>query len=431
MLGVLYSDNYYTVVDTKTPIERLRSIVNDFSPALIISGRECPPVIDEIAVSIPVLVMDYSKIELSEAIADTTSIGTDLAFVTYTSGSTGNPKGVIATHGMMLDAIEVLIRTYEIDESDVFGSLAPFCFILSVQDIFAVLYCGAQTVIIPEGIMLDPMGFARFLEQNRITGAIWPSSAFSFMYDIGFLDKSVIPLLSGLRKIGFGGGAIPPKIINAFRQALPHTRFINAYGSTEIMLCCSYVVDRILEDAEAVPVGRACSNRSFLLLDEDMNSVKEGEIGELYIRGIVSGGYYKDNENTSRVFLRNPLNEDYPELIYKTGDLAKINERGELVIVGRSDLMFKHNGYRIASEEVESSVERCPGVTKACCIFDKNNDLIIIFYTGKATEPEIMSTCSKWLPHYMMPQRLVRMEELPHTKNGKIDRQKIRTLVTG
>ena len=182
-----------------------------------------------------------------------------------------------------------------------------------------------------------------------------------------------------LRTIAFASEVFPIKQFKLWRAALPEARFINLYGPTETTgICCYYEVDREFSEDETLPVGRPFQNTQILLLDENNQLAAPGQQGEICVRGTrLTLGYYCNPEKTSEAFVQNPLNNLYPELIYRTGDLGRWNDRGELEFAGRKDYQIKHMGHRIELGEIEVIVNMHPEVRSACCIFDNEKKKIV------------------------------------------------------
>lgn len=194
-------------------------------------------------------------------------------------------------------------------------------------------------------------------------------------------------------------------------------------------MCCYYRVEREFEEKEAIPIGRPFPNREILLLTEEGKAAKPGEEGEICIRGTsLTLGYYNDPERTAAAFVQNPLNSAYPELIYKTGDMGRINEAGELMFVSRRDYQIKHMGHRIELGEIEVNVNMLSGIQMAACVYNTEKGKIILYYVGDIGEKELTAALKIRLPRYMLPNKTVRLEKMPFTANGKIDRVALKNL---
>lgn len=188
-------------------------------------------------------------------------------------------------------------------------------------------------------------------------------------------------------------------------------------------MCCYYKLEREFELDEVIPIGRPFFNTEILLLNEKNERAEEGETGEICIRGTsLTLGYYNNFEKTNEVFVQNPLNKAYPELIYRTGDLGHYNEHGELVFVSRKDYQIKHMGHRIELGEIEANVNLLDEVKIAGCIYDGEKGKIVLYYVGDIEEKELTAALKEKLPRYMLPNYVRRLEQMPFTANGKIDR---------
>ena len=200
------------------------------------------------------------------------------------------------------------------------------------------------------------------------------------------------------------------------------------YGPTEAADTCTYyIVDREFSDTESLPIGRACENKNVFLLDEQDKLIQEpGHIGELCIRGTgLAYGYYNNPEKTRENFVQNPLQNAYAETIYRTGDLAKYNKYGELVYISRKDFQIKHMGNRIELGEIETAAASLSGIENCACVYDSEHSCIVLFYVGIVDGHEIKQKMIDLVPEYMVPNRLVQLENMPINLNGKVDRLKL------
>lgn len=189
-------------------------------------------------------------------------------------------------------------------------------------------------------------------------------------------------------------------------------------------MSCYWQADRVLDEGEAIPVGRPFRNTDLLLIGEDGKRVREGETGEIYLRGTcVTLGYFNNPEKTGEAFVQNPLQSAYPETVYRTGDLGYINRHGELVFVSRRDAQIKHMGHRIELGEIEAAANECTEVARSCVLYDKEAQRIRMYYTGTVGEEALMEHLRTYLPRYMLPAVCKRLEVMPLTPNGKLDRR--------
>ena len=272
-----------------------------------------------------------------------------------------------------------------------------------------------------------PLKLVEFLNEYKINTVCWVVSALTMISSMKTFDK-VIPKY--LHTVAFGSEVFPIKQFHLWKQALPNARFINLYGPTEATgMSCYYEVNRDFEEGESIPIGRPFKNTEILLLDEKNQIPAQGEPGEMCIRGTaLTLGYYNNFEKTDEVFVQNPLNPYYHELIYRTGDIGKLNEYGELVFISRKDYQIKHMGHRIELGEIEAHVNMNEGIRSACCIYDKEKGKIILFYTGEREVKDLVTSLKSTLPRYMIPNQVYALEEMPLTANGKIDRTKLKEI---
>ena len=239
--------------------------------------------------------------------------------------------------------------------------------------------------------------------------------------EMGLIDRSATTDSTGGRR---------PRLI----APLPNARFVNLYGPTEITCNCTYHKLQPERDyADGIPIGRHFPNEDVFLLDEQNHKITQPDaIGELCVRGTALAlGYYCAPEQTATHFVQNPLNSCYPELIYRTGDLARYDENGELVFSGRKDFQIKYMGHRIELEEIERAISAIDGVERCCCLFDEKKSRLKGFYVGTIEKDQLHEAMKATLPVFMIPGFLRKVEEMPLTKNGKIDRKQLEALVGG
>jgi len=423
--GAIYAGCYYVPLDEEMPRHRIELIFQTLDPGAIICDEDTAP-----------LAADFhynGSIYLYEQICTTQvddaalasirdkQIDTDPIYIVFTSGSTGVPKGVMACHRSVLDYIESLCLVTRFDENSVFGNQTPLYFDACLKEVYPTLKYGATTYLIPKQLFMFPIKLVEFLNRFQINTVCWVVSALTMISAFRTFEK-IKP--EYLRTICFASEVFPIKQFNLWRAALPEARFINLYGPTEVTgICCYYEVDREFGLDEVMPVGRPFRNTDIILLDENNQVPAHGEQGEICVRGTcLTLGYYRNPEKTSEAFVQNPLNDIYPELIYRTGDLGKYNERGELVFLSRKDYQIKHMGHRIELGEIEVIVNMHTGVNQACCLFDNEKKKIILYYAGEVSTGEVAAYIKEKLPRYMVPNVIKQLERLPLTPNGKTDR---------
>ena len=430
MFGVLYSGNFYTVIDSEMPPERVKAIFDTLNPVAAVVTEGCNSLLQKLEFSGRVI--NYEKARNCPADSNLLCeirkkiIDTDPAYALFTSGSTGIPKGAVVSHRAVLSYVKWYADTFKIDQNTVFGSQTPFYFSMSVSDVFSTVYAGAELNIIPKTLFSFPIKLIEFLNERRVNTIYWVPSALCIIANWRVLDYGELKFI---KKVLFAGEVMPTRQLNYWISKLPDALFANLFGPTETTdICTYYIVDRKFRDGETLPIGRACDNCDVFVVKEDGTEAEIGEEGELYARGsFLAMGYYNNPEKTAAAFVQNPINTAYPETVYKTGDLVKYNEKGELIYISRIDFQIKHMGYRIELGEIEAAASALGGVSACAAVYDAAEDKIILVYEGKKREiTEILSDLSARLPEYMMPQVVKRVKAMPHNANGKIDRNRLK-----
>lgn len=426
MLGVVYSGNFYVVIDVHMPEDRLKSICETLSPsgAVTVKSQELP----ETVTNLPELYFCDSEYETDEeklsAVRDG-MIDTDPLYALFTSGSTGVPKGAIVSHRNVITYTDWVCRTFDITEKTVYGSQAPFYFSMSVTDVFSTLKSGGTLVILPKTLFIFPVKLLEYMAEKEVNTIYWVPSALGIVANWKALDFADVPTL---RKIMFAGESMPIKQLNVWKKHFPDAMFANLFGPTETTdICTYYIVDREFNDDESLPIGRHCNNCDVFVITDDSREAETGEEGELYVRGsFVIPGYFNNPEKTASVFVQNPLNSLYPETVYRTGDIVKYNDRGELLYIGRKDFQIKHMGYRIELGEIETAAGGIDGILSVCCVYDSEKSKIVLCYEGeKITAEQVKDIIQSKVPEYMIPDVIFKVTAMPHNANGKIDRKYI------
>ena len=446
-LGVAASRNFYVPLDVNLPEERIRAVVEHVKPAaIIVTDNEDHELYDDVPLlNIHDLMNCAPNEQLLRELSDAT-LPKDPLYAICTSGSTGVPKVVVKPHQSVTDFIPVFADTFGFSEHDVFGNQAPFDFDVSAKDIYTTLYCGASMYIIPRSCFALPKKLVEVLEERGVTVLVWSVSALCVVAGMGAL-KHHVP--SKINKVLFSGEVMPLKVLNIWRSYYPDATFVNLYGPTESTGNCMYYVigheealsswavdnERSEESKKSIaqsehdrlPLGQVFPHQKVLFLNEENHPIQTSEVGEILIGGpCLALGYYRDPERTAAAFVQNPLNDQGAERVYRTGDLAELAEDGQYYFVARKDHQIKHMGHRIELEEIETHMNAVLGVERACCLFDQERNKIVACYSGTADKVQIIQELKLHLPKYMIPNIFVKMDSLPLSHNGKIDRQKLK-----
>lgn len=434
VLSAVKADACYVPLDAKSPIQRLQYIVEDCQPKVIICNDGSKAKVEELVqtCSMKPIIVNLSENEYemySHEKRTYTNTGNDLAYILYTSGSTGQPKGVMISHANIIHFIEWAVARFQITPEDRLSNHAPMHFDLSTWDLYCTFKMGASLYIIPYEVNLFPKQLVEYIEQREIT--IWLSvpSILVYMARVGVLTSESIP---SVKKVFSTGEVFPTPYIVEWMNMFPHKTFINMFGPTETTVECTYyIIEKPTDISKNIPIGKGCEHLEVFALKEDGTEATVGETGELYVRGpSVSRGYWNNPQKTEQAFVKHPLFPFLNEPVYKTGDLVELNEQGDYIFRGRIDNQIKFMGYRIELGEIEAALNSLPYVREASVIFiDKDTDSEIVSHLCLKEETpleKLKIDLAELVPKYMVPKTIKTMVELPRTSTGKIDRVKLK-----
>ena len=352
----------------------------------------------------------------------------DLAYILYTSGSTGMPKGVMLTHANAVSFVDWCSSVFAPSETDRFSSHAPFHFDLSILDLYVAIKHGAAVYLISEELGKNPRELARFVASHQLT--VWYStpSILTLLVQFGALGSHDA---SALRLVLFAGEVFPVKHLREVQRAWPHPAYYNLYGPTETNVCTyARIPDRIDDDRDTpFPIGQVCAHCRPLVLDAGGTEVPAGDEGLLYISGAsVFPGYWNRPELNATVFV-----ERDGARWYNTGDVVRWVEGDGFVYVGRRDRMVKRRGYRIELGEIERALYLHPRVREAAVVASTDADggvtIVACLASHDGANPsiiELKTFCASHLPAYMSPDRFAFHDRLPRTSTDKVDYQALR-----
>ena len=430
-LSIAYAGCFYSTLNVDLPETRLLQIVEVLDPKLIITSDS---LLENAKSLFPntliktineLLVCEKDDFLLNRRLSS--QIDTDPLYINFTSGSTGIPKGIIVSHRSVIDFIDYFVELFGICENDVIANQAPFDFDVSVKDIYSCLKAGATILVIPRRLFSSPTGLIDYLCDNNTTTMIWAVSALCLLSTFHSLEYRVP---SSVNKVLFSGEIMPYKALKYYKTYLPNAMFVNLYGPTEITCNCTYhILDSDRDYCEGIPIGKPFPNEDVFLLDEnDLIILDMDKVGEICVRGTcLALGYYLNDEQNKKHFVSNPVNNKYPELIYRTGDLGKYKTNNELLFAGRKDFQIKYMGHRIELEEIEHEMSLIDGVERCCCIFDDKKSRLKGYYIGSIEKEDLYSKMKNDLPIFMIPGILKKIDKFPLNKNGKIDRKLLAT----
>jgi amino acid adenylation domain-containing protein len=446
--GVLKAGAAYVPFDPQAPTSRLAYIAGNAGIRVLLTGKEkadswdgllsgAPDIRTLVVLNAaegeveppqaPVLVLSEAALDaVSDAAPNVAQSPSDLAYILYTSGSTGEPKGVMLSHRNALAFVDWAVEEFSVTSVDRLSSHAPLHFDLSVFDLYAAAEAAATVVLVPSRAVMFPVELGRFIDREAIT--VWYSvpSALTMLVTRGAVQPRAFP---ALRTILFAGEVFPMKYLLRLMDLLPEVRFHNLYGPTETNVCTWYDVPRFGErdTPAAIPIGRAIAGVEAFAVDEGGSRVRRGEVGELYVRGpTVMHGYWADEERTKRT-----LSQENGSRVYRTGDLVQEDDDGNFLFLGRRDAQIKSRGYRIELGDIEAALYEHPLVLECAAVavpdeLVTNRIKAVVATRSPIGETELVQHCAARLPRYMVPELFEFRDELPKSSTGKIARKLLR-----
>jgi acyl-coenzyme A synthetase/AMP-(fatty) acid ligase len=357
--------------------------------------------------------------------------GDDPLYMVYTSGSTGKPKGILKSHRAELSFIRAYCETFAFSAEDVIGNQTPFFFDASGKDLYMMLWLGCTLEVLPTRLFSFPTELMEYMNAKKISFISWVPTAISI---VAQLNPFSLVKPAYLKRVFFVGEVMPMKYLNKWRKALPELQYVNLYGQSELAgICCWFEVKGDWDDAAVLPMGKTLSNSKIYLLDGEENVREPGRIGEMYIVSeALALEYYRDPEKTAASFLMKDFGEG-ERRCFKTGDMAQYDAEGNLVFAARSDFQIKHMGRRIELGEIEAVATTLDEINMCCCLYRPEKQWIYLFaeLTGGCdlTGQQVRSLLREKLSDYMLPRKVVILDKMPLSPNGKMDRQSLKALI--
>ena len=443
--GAMKARAAYVPADYTAPAARNATILSDCEVRVAFLGRGYQAILDAWGdaprPSIVVLVgaetetdaMDSPLVSWSAAVSHAPvrvdgRIRDELAYILYTSGSTGIPKGVMLTHENALSFVDWCSELYVPTPDDRFSSHAPFHFDLSILDIYVSLKHGAELHIVSENLGKGPKELAEFIAARKLTMWYSTPSILALLAQFGDLESRDY---SSLRVVNFAGEVFPVKHLRHVTQLWPHAEYYNLYGPTETNVCTYARIPLPVPEDRTIPypIGWPCSHCEALVLDDD-REVTPGEEGLLWIAGAsVFPGYWNRPEHNAKAFI-----ERNGRRWYNTGDVVRLDAAEGFIYVGRRDRMVKRRGYRIELGEIEKGIYQHPSIEEVAVIgaSDDAGVRIVAFLSSRAPRRpsiiELKTFCARNLPSYMSPDVFTFVDALPRTSTNKVDYQGLNRL---
>jgi len=438
LFGILKAGGVYLPLDVNHPLERLTFMLDDAGVGVVITKEEFAESLRASDVRLICLDIENESIARQNTLKSLCPVSpNDPAYVMYTSGTTGKPKGIIGTHRGAINRFAWMWQTYPFEEGEVCCQKTSVSFVDSIWELLGPLLQGIPTVIIPELIVRDTEQFVNRLAINEISRIVLVPSQLKVILDTYPDLKHRLPKL---RTWISSGETLPVDMVQKFHEATPNSILLNLYGSTEVAADVTYYdTAHLTKEHSTVPIGRPIANTTIYLLDENKNLVPVGVSAEIYVGGDgLALGYLNHPELTNEAFIQNPFHDDPNGRLYRTGDIGRFLPDGNIELIGRHDNQVKIRGYRVELQEIEAVLTEYPSIKQAVVLYlvdssisllpSNRSENILVAYVVKhqATSlkvDELRDLLNQKLPSYMIPSIFIQVEDIPLTTSGKTDRR--------
>lgn len=433
ILSILKADCAYVPIDVNSPAQRLQSIIDATQAPVIVVDAQSKPLLESLlpADKRPAILEISAHEPTDISPIDYQNLSIDMAYVLFTSGSTGVPKGVMIPHKAIIDYIEWCVETYEISDTDVVSNHAPLYFDNSTFDLYTAFKAGATLHLVHDELNSILPRLIKWLNERCVSVFFCVPSVLTLLLKSRRLKPDSFP---NLRHLICAGEVLPPDVLREWMLLYPHIQFTNMYGPTEITVDCTMY--RITAPPEpgclSIPIGPARRNMElFVRTDDSTLSTTTGARGELLVRGTaVAYGYLGDETKTRKAFIQNPNNPFFHDPLYCTGDLVELDQSGNFLYLGRIDDQIKHLGYRIELGEIEASLVAIDQVNEGVVVYgtrqgqEESEIGALVSLRAPMETSELRKALEARLPAYMVPTKITLFsDEFPRTPNGKYDRK--------
>lgn len=438
LLGILKAGGVYVPIDPSYPKERCHYLLNDTGAPFILTKDEHTLLLNDLLHSDfhtrTIFILNQMEETFSKHNINIDLAPADLAYIIYTSGSTGKPKGTMLRHYSVVNLITDNQRIYKSSERDVYSQFISYSFDPSITETFTAFFSGARLHMLTTIERVSIEAFADMIKRERVTTATVPNAFFTQLAT--YLPIEYKDALTSLKYLSVGGEALMSAVLQKWQEKFgTTTEIINVYGPTECTVLSSYYkVNKVIKDNQSsIPIGKPIANYEMYIVNKDGQLCPINEPGELYIAGTgLAAGYLNQPEKTAEAFVPHLFSDNPEKLMYRTGDLVRLLPSGVIEFVGRKDSQIKVRGFRIEIGEIEVVMANQPCIQEAVILAKKmtdGNNSLFAYYTVSSgmqvNQGEIRDHLARNLPEYMLPERLIEVQEMPLSPTGKIDRKQL------
>ncbi|MBD8839094.1 amino acid adenylation domain-containing protein [Paenibacillus sp. FSL K6-4396] len=422
ILAVLKAGAVYLPLSVNEPVERLNYLLLKSNAKILLTDTELSA-----PSTVPFINIEEVKYDIFESSSLEIKFSSEnLAYIIFTSGSTGEPKGVMVEHKSVVNFLSWRKEEHSLSDDDVLILKHSYTFDFSIFELFAWFFAGASLCILKQDEEKYPDILINKIFEHNVTSINFVTSAFKLFLDVAE-HKDSMDKLKSLKNVYFGGEYLHHTLVEKFYSLFgrnTNTNLHHVYGPTEttIIVTCFSLSHDIFSKLSEIPIGKPIDNTMINILNEDLTECAVNEVGEIYISGAcVARGYINDENLSSKSFLPDLIHQH--GRMYKSGDLGKRTDDGNIVFVGRADNQVKIRGYRIELEEIEKMLMKYTDVTHALVMVHDHNALVCYYTSTKEIAKDtLVEYLAGYLPEYMIPLDIIRIDDFVYTSSGKIDR---------
>ncbi|WP_322986218.1 amino acid adenylation domain-containing protein [Streptomyces sp. S584] len=426
VLAVFKAGGCYLPLEPEFPASRIAGTLTRSECRWVLADPDVPSLDEALSGRDTVRRMDVGELARGDGSTQDPGVavaGDQLAYVYFTSGSTGEPKGAMCEHDGFLNHLYAKIEDLGVQEGDTVGQTAPQCFDISLWQLVSPFLVGGRVLLVEQEAVLDVARFVELVNRHRVQVLQLVPTYLELVLAEAARNRAALPYV---RVMAVTGEALKKELVRRWFEQFPGVPLVNCYGLTEVSDDSHHGVMRAVPDHRSVPLGDTIRNCRVYVMDEQLHLVPDGAPGEIIIAGVCVGrGYVNDLDRTAAVYRQDPLRPG--ERLYRSGDFGRRLPSGELEYLGRRDAQVKISGFRIEIGEIEDRLLQVPGVRDGAVVVAGTDDApqLVAYYTGEDAPhgEQTARALGTALPHYMVPHRLHHVRELPLSGNGKIDKK--------